>query len=156
MSCYGTDKYNRTLKRLLCHSIWLFYFKMVRLPKSIQCIVIWYFVFQKLWFQHTWPLLALEIRSQEVLAAVLEPVIFLVKECEQEEYQEYILPALRYAIIKFNKKPPCEENYFITSKHSILLVLRFYLYIFFQACVCQPKKHSIQHCVARQFASPDA
>ena len=152
-----TSTYNRTLKRLLCHSIWLFYFKMVRLPKSIQCIVMWYFVFQKLWFQHTWPLLALEIRSQEVLAAVLEPVIFLVKECEQEEYQEYILPALRYTIIKFYKnKPACEENYFITSKHSILVVLRFYLYIFFQACVCQPKKHSIQHCVARQFASPDA
>ena len=93
---------------------------MVRLLESKQCIVMRYFVFQKLWFQHTWPLLALEIRSQEVLAAVLEPVIFLVKECEQEEYQEYILPALRYTIIKVYKKPPSEENHFITSKYSIL------------------------------------
>ena len=72
------------------------------------------------------------------------------------------IPRIHYAGFKvyhyqiLQKKPACEENYFITSKHSILLVLRFYLYIFFQACVCQPKKHSIQHCVARQFASPDA
>ena len=34
---------------------------------------------QKLWFQHIWPILEQEVRSQEVLAAVLEPVLFLVK-----------------------------------------------------------------------------
>lgn len=53
------------------------------------------FMFQKLWFQHTWPVLEQEIRSQEVLAAVLEPVLFLVKECSPEEYGNIILPALK-------------------------------------------------------------
>nr|XP_040582110.1 SCY1-like protein 2 [Lepeophtheirus salmonis] len=53
------------------------------------------FVPRKLWFQHCWPLLEQEIRSQEVLAAVLEPVLFLVKECSPEEYTKIILPSLR-------------------------------------------------------------
>ena len=35
------------------------------------------------------------MRSQEVLAAVLEPVLFLVKECTHDEYYDLILPALR-------------------------------------------------------------
>ena len=51
--------------------------------------------FKKLWFQHTWPLLEQEIRSQEVLAAVLEPVLFLVGECSPQEYTDLILPSLR-------------------------------------------------------------
>ena len=50
---------------------------------------------QKLWFQHVWPTLEGEVRSQEVLAAVLEPVLFLVKECTHEEYRQLIFPALR-------------------------------------------------------------
>ncbi|CAB4059969.1 SCYL2 [Lepeophtheirus salmonis] len=37
------------------------------------------FVPRKLWFQHCWPLLEQEIRSQEVLAAVLEPVFVFSK-----------------------------------------------------------------------------
>ena len=55
-------------------------------------------MFQKLWFQHTWPLLEQEIRSQEVLAAVLEPVLFLVGECSPQEYTNIILPVLRYVL----------------------------------------------------------
>ena len=43
-----------------------------------------------------WPLLQQEIRSQEVLAAVLEPVLFLIMECSPEEYATMILPSLRY------------------------------------------------------------
>ena len=60
----------------------------------LKIILIFYFL-QKLWFQHTWPVLEHEIRSQEVLAAVLEPVLFLVKECSPEEYGSIILPALK-------------------------------------------------------------
>ena len=56
---------------------------------------IFFMMFQKLWFQHTWPLLEQEIRSQEVLAAVLEPVLFLVGECSPQEYTNIILPVLR-------------------------------------------------------------
>jgi len=54
-------------------------------------------MFQKLWFQHVWPCLQLEMKTQEVLAAVLEPVISLVQECTSEEYESIILPSFRYA-----------------------------------------------------------
>lgn len=53
---------------------------------------------KKLWFQHVWPILEQELRIQEVLAAVLEPVLFMVKECEEIEYSEIILPALRSGV----------------------------------------------------------
>ena len=43
-----------------------------------------------------WPILESEIRSQEALAAALEPVIFLVNECSPEEYSSIILPVLKY------------------------------------------------------------
>ena len=42
-----------------------------------------------------WPILEQEVKSQEVLAAVLEPVLFLVKECELAEYEQLILPVLK-------------------------------------------------------------
>jgi hypothetical protein len=54
-------------------------------------------MFQKLWFQHVWPCLQQEMKTQEVLAAVLEPVISLVQECAGEEYESIILPSFRYA-----------------------------------------------------------
>ena len=44
-----------------------------------------------------WPILEQEVRSQEALAAALEPVLFLVNECSPEEYSAIILPVLRYA-----------------------------------------------------------
>ena len=37
----------------------------------------------------------MNLLPQEVLAAVLEPVLFLVKECTHAEYCELVLPALR-------------------------------------------------------------
>jgi hypothetical protein len=52
-------------------------------------------VFQKLWFQHIWPCLQQEMKTQEVLAAVLQPIIFLVQECTIEEYESVILPSFR-------------------------------------------------------------
>ena len=52
-------------------------------------------LFQKMWFQHLWPSLEVEIRSREVLAAVLEPLIFLVAECDLREYQTHVLPTLK-------------------------------------------------------------
>ena len=56
-----------------------------------------YAMFQKLWFQHVWPCLQQEMKTQEVLAAVLEPVISLVQECTSDEYESIILPSFRYA-----------------------------------------------------------
>lgn len=54
-----------------------------------------FFFFQKLWFQHVWPCLQQEMKTQEVLAAVLQPIIFLVQECTLEEYESLILPSFR-------------------------------------------------------------
>ncbi|XP_046997938.1 protein kinase domain-containing protein ppk32 [Schistocerca americana] len=53
------------------------------------------YVPRKLWFQHVWPSLQQEMKTQEVLAAVLQPIIFLVQECTIEEYESIILPAFR-------------------------------------------------------------
>ena len=65
-----------------------------RLFTFISCLFT-ILLLQKLWFQHTWPLLEEEVRSQEVLAAALEPVLFLIAECSPEEYNTKILPALK-------------------------------------------------------------
>jgi len=71
---------------------------------SVLCLIarlvdhMWlYAMFQKLWFQHVWPCLQQEMKTQEVLAAVLEPVISLVQECTSDEYESIILPSFRYA-----------------------------------------------------------
>lgn len=51
--------------------------------------------FQKLWYQHVWPSLQQEMRTQEVLAAVLQPVLYLIQESTVEEYESVILPYFR-------------------------------------------------------------
>lgn len=48
-----------------------------------------------MWFQHVWPCLQQEMKTQEVLAAVLQPIIFLIQECTLEEYESIILPSFR-------------------------------------------------------------
>ncbi|BES98273.1 protein kinase activity [Nesidiocoris tenuis] len=50
---------------------------------------------RKLWFQHVWPCLQQEMRTQEVLAAVLQPILYLIQECSLEEYEDIILPTFR-------------------------------------------------------------
>ncbi|XP_071054060.1 SCY1-like protein 2 isoform X2 [Onthophagus taurus] len=50
---------------------------------------------KKLWYQHVWPSLQQEMRTQEVLAAVLQPVLFLIQESTLEEYESIILPSFR-------------------------------------------------------------
>ncbi|XP_024084820.1 SCY1-like protein 2 isoform X2 [Cimex lectularius] len=50
---------------------------------------------RKLWFQHVWPCLQQEMRTQEVLASVLQPIIYLIQECSVEEYEQIILPSFR-------------------------------------------------------------
>ncbi|KAB0792054.1 hypothetical protein PPYR_14015 [Photinus pyralis] len=53
------------------------------------------FIFQKLWYQHVWPSLQQEMRTQEVLAAVLQPILYLIQESTIEEYESIILPSFR-------------------------------------------------------------
>lgn len=42
-----------------------------------------------------WPNLQLEINMGEVLAAVLMPVMYMVKEASMEEYEIHMVPTLK-------------------------------------------------------------
>ncbi|MPC29629.1 hypothetical protein E2C01_022872 [Portunus trituberculatus] len=46
----------------------------------------------KLWFLHVWPSLQQEMRTQEVLAAVLQPILKLISDVTTDEYENIILP----------------------------------------------------------------
>ncbi|XP_046472921.1 SCY1-like protein 2 [Neodiprion pinetum] len=50
---------------------------------------------RKLWYQHIWPYLQLESKSQEVLAAVLQPMLYIIQNSTVEEYESIILPTFR-------------------------------------------------------------
>ncbi|GBL74281.1 SCY1-like protein 2 [Araneus ventricosus] len=50
---------------------------------------------KKLWFQHVLPSLKTELQSPEVLAAALQPLLFMIEESTVEEYQNEILPVFR-------------------------------------------------------------
>lgn len=94
------------------------------------------FIPRKLWFQHVWPILEQELRIQEVLAAVLEPVLFMVKECEEIEYSEIILPALRpvfcnpksiqASVTLLEKLPIILEKSTEDDLHELILPLLFH------------------------------
>ncbi|KAJ0183886.1 hypothetical protein K1T71_000309 [Dendrolimus kikuchii] len=51
---------------------------------------------KKLRWQHVWPALQLEVRTAEVLAAVLQPIIWLTNEATQDEFSHYVLPTLKH------------------------------------------------------------
>ncbi|CAG2100886.1 unnamed protein product [Medioppia subpectinata] len=50
---------------------------------------------KKMWWQHILPSMEAELQSPEVLAAALQPIIYMIEESSQEEYQEIILPFIR-------------------------------------------------------------
>ncbi|XP_063838020.1 SCY1-like protein 2 [Ostrinia nubilalis] len=50
---------------------------------------------KKLRWQHVWPALQLEVRTAEVLAAVLMPIIWLTNEASPDEFSTYVLPTLK-------------------------------------------------------------
>ncbi|XP_023289663.1 SCY1-like protein 2 [Orussus abietinus] len=47
---------------------------------------------RKLWYQHVWPYLQTESESQEVLVAVLQPMLYIIQNSSIEEYESIILP----------------------------------------------------------------
>ncbi|XP_033331768.1 SCY1-like protein bma isoform X2 [Megalopta genalis] len=49
---------------------------------------------KKLWYQHIWTYLQIELESQEVQSAVLQSVFYIVQESTQDEYDNIIYPAL--------------------------------------------------------------
>ncbi|XP_043248550.1 SCY1-like protein 2 [Colletes gigas] len=50
---------------------------------------------KKLWYQHVWTYLQSELEGQEVQSAVLLPVLYIVQNSTQEEYDEIVFPSLR-------------------------------------------------------------
>ncbi|XP_076764254.1 SCY1-like protein bma isoform X1 [Xylocopa sonorina] len=50
---------------------------------------------KKLWYQHIWTYLQTELESQEVQSAVLQPVLYIVQNSTQEEYDQIVFPSLR-------------------------------------------------------------
>ncbi|OXA61727.1 SCY1-like protein 2 [Folsomia candida] len=51
---------------------------------------------KKLWFQHVWPTLRDEMKTQEVLAAALQPIFLLISQSTAEEFQNIILPSFKH------------------------------------------------------------
>lgn len=50
---------------------------------------------QKLWYQHIWTYLQVEMESKDVQSAVLQPVLYIVQNSTQEEYDQIVFPSLR-------------------------------------------------------------
>ncbi|KAK2586480.1 hypothetical protein KPH14_010749 [Odynerus spinipes] len=50
---------------------------------------------KKLLYQHIWWYLQVELQSQKVLSAVLQPVLYIIQESTKEEYEQIIFPTLR-------------------------------------------------------------
>ncbi|XP_061943452.1 SCY1-like protein 2 isoform X1 [Apis cerana] len=50
---------------------------------------------RKLWYQHIWTYLQTELESEEVQSAVLQPVLYIVQNSTQEEYDQIVFPSLR-------------------------------------------------------------
>lgn len=48
-----------------------------------------------MWFQHILPSMDAELQSPEVLAAALQPILYMIEDSSQEEYEEIILPFIR-------------------------------------------------------------
>ncbi|CAG5080868.1 Similar to Scyl2: SCY1-like protein 2 (Mus musculus) [Cotesia congregata] len=53
------------------------------------------FIPLKLWYQHIWPYLQAESKSQEVFASVLQPMLFIIQQSNTEDYEKIILPSFR-------------------------------------------------------------
>lgn len=51
---------------------------------------------QKLTYQHIWTYLAAELQTQEVLSAVLQPMLYIIQNSTKEEYDQILFPTLKY------------------------------------------------------------
>lgn len=48
-----------------------------------------------MWCKHILPSMECELQSPEVLAAALQPIIYMINEATVEEFQESILPFIK-------------------------------------------------------------
>ncbi|XP_043286270.1 SCY1-like protein 2 isoform X2 [Venturia canescens] len=54
-----------------------------------------HYIPRKLWYQHIWPYLQAESKLQEVFAAVLHPMLYIIQQGTVEDYENIILPSFR-------------------------------------------------------------
>ncbi|XP_063594283.1 SCY1-like protein 2 [Penaeus indicus] len=73
---------------------------------------------KKLWFLHVWPSLQQEMRTQEVLAAVLQPILKLISEISTDEYENIVLPHFR---VVFNLPKSIQAS--VTLLENIHIIL---------------------------------
>lgn len=69
------------------------------------------FFFQKLWYLHVLPSLNAELQSPEVLAAALQPLLFMIEESTTDEYTQLILPVFR-AVFAMPKSVQVGSHFF--------------------------------------------
>ncbi|XP_020289945.1 SCY1-like protein 2 isoform X2 [Pseudomyrmex gracilis] len=50
---------------------------------------------KKLTYQHIWTYLAAELQTQEVLSAVLQPMLYIIQNSTKEEYDQILFPTLK-------------------------------------------------------------
>lgn len=48
-----------------------------------------------MWYMHILPSMECELQSPEVLAAALQPIIYMINESSAQEFQEFILPFIK-------------------------------------------------------------
>ncbi|KAK0090246.1 hypothetical protein PV325_001941 [Microctonus aethiopoides] len=53
------------------------------------------FIPLKLWYQHIWPYLQNESKSQEAFASVLQPMLYIIQHSSNDDYESIILPSFR-------------------------------------------------------------
>ncbi|CAH0716092.1 unnamed protein product, partial [Brenthis ino] len=82
------------------------------------------FIPKKLRWQHVWPVLQLEVRSTEVLADVLIPVIWMTNEATPEEFGSYVLPALRTVDFSNVMNSPKTMQAAVTLLENLHIVMR--------------------------------
>ncbi|CAH1647542.1 unnamed protein product [Spodoptera littoralis] len=74
---------------------------------------------KKLRWQHIWPALQTEVRTAEVLASVLQSVMWMVKESDEAEFEIYIMPTLKAL---FNSPRSIQASVTILENmHTIML-----------------------------------
>lgn len=76
-----------------------------------------------MWFQHILPSMAVEIQTPEVLAAALQPIIYMINQSTAEEFQEFMLIFIKN-IFQMPKSVQVSWNFFFvslnTSTHSFV------------------------------------
>ncbi|CAH2103811.1 unnamed protein product [Euphydryas editha] len=82
------------------------------------------FIPKKLRWQHVWPAIQLEIRTAEVLASVLVPIIWMTNEATTEEFCTYILPALKTVDFMSLMNSPKTLQVTVTLLENLHIVMR--------------------------------